>query len=303
MVDPKAALDLADMALSATSIAMDIRGRRERDFYDELMADPDLSAETILELMQVQDLFAEIVERGLEGARKSSSEKKRRLLGRVVASALDGSGFATPDRYLLLVRTIEAIEPVHVQVLVLLATPVAQHGEYARSSMEGWSSNSDLLRRRAEIGDVLEPVLAVLVREGLAQDMTTSTGDRVHAPTLHGRFLLHHLIEGDLEGSDLGAAALVARIDEHIRFEIVIRNIGPARATGIRISVPPQKGEEIILQEGKEMMGFDLDAFQEFGIPTRIPTLAIGPPFSVRVTWSDDRGNQLTVIDVDRNRD
>jgi hypothetical protein len=306
-VDPTLVPLYVQAGMSTVQTGMTVFQRRENrratDVFSTMLENTEMTADTLLEVMEQEDLFSEIFERATRAGAATSFASKRRLLGRVVIAAIGGSGLATPDRYLLLVRSIDAIEPAHVDLLAILATPRPTEGTYAGSASEGWFSLADVQARWPELADMAHPVLATLIREGLIEEMGTFGGNRAFTPSKHGRLLLAHLVAEELDGKNLEVAAPVVRIEESPRFSIVVRNIGPGISTDVSISVPPQEGEEIITTEGSEMMGFDLDVFEETSIPIRTPTLKVKPPYSVRVRWSDVRGPQVHVFDLDRQRD
>jgi len=102
------------------------RSERAEHFGESLTDESRLSGEAIVAALQRDDFLCELVERGLEAAVRSSAESKRRLLAKVVASALTEDGLATPDEYRVLMQTVSDIEPPHVQLLVLIATPQSE---------------------------------------------------------------------------------------------------------------------------------------------------------------------------------
>ena len=180
----------------------------------QLTADADITADALLEVMEKADIYSEIVTRGLEAAISSSSESKRRLLGRVIAAAITGDGIATPQVGLLLVKAVDAIEPPHVQLLVFLARPTPGEGELAGTANEGRWTENDIRLGVPEFRPVLRPLLAVLEREGLTESSPLNTSDGApenFAPSPFGRSLLTFLDPDELNKVDLGAAAITCR--------------------------------------------------------------------------------------------
>ena len=274
---------------------------RAEDVFEAMLNESERTAEVLASAIEDDDLLAEVFERAVEAGAKSAFESKRRLLGRVVAAAVNGTGFATPDRYLLLVKAIDAIEPAHVQLLVLLATPTPGEGVNAGGESEGWSPPEDILRRWPEVEEVLEPLLAGLANSGLTDSRGTFGGLQAYAPSKHGRLLLKHLVREDLRTTtDLGAAAIVGRIQPSPDWRIITRNLGPGVAQRVRISVTKDMGNatEIVAEEE----GIDLGPFDESVTIIRAPLKGSEPPYSFHVRWVDSRGDRVHETLIDQAR-
>jgi hypothetical protein len=230
----------------------------------------------------------------LEAAMKTSAESKRRLLGRVAAAAIDGSGFAKPDRYLLLIRSIDAIEPAHVQMLVILVSPQPRDADgLTGSGDEGWLTGEDIAARWEDVGDVAQVLTAVLDREGLIKirpDLGHSGDHEKYAATEHGRLLLKHLTSEELGTTDLREAVLVPRMWYHSRgdpgYPLIVQNLGPGHARRVRVQVL-HKG--VVAIRG-DVSPFHLDPLEEkqfwldFGFRKW--------DYQVLLDWRDDRGDQ-----------
>jgi hypothetical protein len=100
---------------------------------------------------------------------------KRRLLARVAANAPRGGAEAEVDAQQLLLRTVTALDPIHITLLVIIgrledrdtraSNPEERRAERAAMEAE-WSSGPDLM----------DPALAALEREGWRTACSTSAG-------------------------------------------------------------------------------------------------------------------------------
>ena len=284
------------------------RAKSLEDFLRQLQLESGKSAEALIAVMEKEDLFSEIVERGIESAVRSASASKRQLLGRVVVSALSGTGFASPERHLLLIKTVDAIEPVHVQLLVLMACPTPGEGELAGTGWEGRWTEQDILRKWPELSGVVRPILAVLDREGLvdssAQSTFGGTGIDNFAPSAWGRLLLTFLAEVELRGAQLGAAEITCRYQPEPNPVVIVRNLGPGRASNIRVTIPSSDGRSILgrqYNQSPTLVPFELDPLLEWELEVEIPTLSCHPPYDVHITWNDVRDEMRTVVMVNRD--
>jgi hypothetical protein len=278
-----------------------LRRRQERaeDFEAQLLKDTGKTADVLMRVMEEEDLFSEIVELGMQAASRSASESKRRLLARVVASALDGTGMATPDNHLLLVKTVDAIEPPHLQLLVKLATPHPGVGDLAGGPYEGRWTERDLLASWPELGEMLRPLLAVLEREGLVEEAgqgTYNTPPPNFAPSPYGRLLLRFLSRDELGTTNLGVAAIACRYNTNPSPVVVVRNLGPGIARKVHVSIPAQDRQ--ILSESAAQ-DFDLGPLDEMSLEVEIPTLVNKAPYNVHLNWDDSRGEMRHVATVD----
>ena len=228
--------------------------------------------------------------------------RKRRLLARVVGSVLDGSGMATPSDHLLLVKTADAIEPPHVQLLVLIATPQEGVCQFSGTAIDGALTEFDVVARWPEVKDTVRPLVAALVREGLAEDASSlyaGYGIPAYRPTRYGRMFLRFLAQDDLGGLRLGSATLVARYEDTPTQmnglpQVIVRNIGPGLARNASV-----EGEAGIFSE--ELGMFDLEPGDELSRDTHPATIGRGPPYEVFLTWTDDRGPRIEhTVSADR---
>jgi hypothetical protein len=290
-IDPGTAAEWAGVGIGAAGLIR--RRERAEDFQARLLEDTGRTADALMEVMEHEDLFSEIVERGMQAASRSASASKRRLLARVVASALDGTGMATPDDHLLLVKTADAIEPAHVQLLVLVCTPQANVCQYSGTAIEGALTEFDVVVRWPEVKDTFRPLIATLVREGLAEDAGAATYRQIAAyrPTRYGRMFLRFLAQEDLGSLRLGEAHLAARYEDAASQlselpQVVVKNLGPGRA--LQASVESDAG---IFRE--ELGSFDLEPGDSLSRDTHPATLVSGPPYRVLLSWTDERGPQL----------
>lgn len=286
---------------------------RAEDFEARLLEDTERSADALMAIMEEEDLFSEIVERGMQAASRTASSGKRRLLARVVSSALDGTGMATPNDHLLLVKTVDAIEPPHVQMLVLISTPRPGQTKFSQTAIEGALTEEDVCSLWPEVRDTFRPIMAVLVREGLVEDAGTNIyagfGTPAYRPTTYGRRFLEFLSLEDLGSLRLSSAVLTARYaDEGSRMDggrgpgIVIRNLGPGVARSIRARAQSNAhGQNPIVTDSS--MLFDLDPGTEFSHDAHPPTATIGPPYTIIVTWSDGAGLHEEMLTVARKVD
>jgi hypothetical protein len=285
----------------AGSFTIAARRRRVEDFGRLLGENTEKSGEALLDLMEKEDLFAEIVERGLDSAMRTSSAEKRSLLATVVASALDGAGFARPNESLLVIRTIDVLQPTDLQLLVRLAMPIPNSTSLGRTPMEGYFTVGDILDSWPEWDNALDPTLAVLTREGLIQSVQGTDGSPAYAPSPHGRRVLSFLAAEYWGRLDLDAAALTVRLEgpwrqfnpesaDPKRLSIVVRNLGPGTAQSIepRASVRGQR----IGMDARSYAGFDLGPLEEHAI--EVTTLLLRPiseTVKVHLGWIDRRSD------------
>jgi hypothetical protein len=146
--------------------------RRQQQVADWGATLEDLAGLDGTELRRVVEdnpAVAELVGLAWEEAARTAAEGKRTLLARVAASALRGD--ATPgqvDALRLLLRTVIALDPSHITLLVRIG-----------QSIDGYGKTNDEEARRLRIetlaadwpgpADLLGPLLAGLERESLIQ--------------------------------------------------------------------------------------------------------------------------------------
>jgi hypothetical protein len=273
--------------------------QRAQNYGQYLSEESKLDGEAILEKLQASDLLCELVESGLNGAVRSSAEKKQRLFARVVANALNGLGFATPDQYRILLRTVAELEASHVQLLVLFATPTAEATALSGTSFEGALTEDDVLYRWPAAKDAYRPMAAALVREGLVEDVGTQGGYGVPAYRLtrYGCQFLRFLSPDDLRGFSLGSALLTARYeDEGEGPMIVVRNLGLGAANKITTRFDVELNERLVrrsLIEPANLLSGD-----ELRYPVRPPTFDCSPPYEIDLRWSDLDGDKHRTLGV-----
>jgi len=160
-IDPGSLPDWIEASTGIAALAVTTRNRikqRGSDFGNAVKDGTGLSGAAIAEALEEDDLLCELVERGLRSAVASSSESKRRLLAKVVSSAISGDGLATPDEYRILMGTVEELEPPHVQLLVLLSTPPTEHTSFDGTRLEGAYTELEIAQRQPE-GNHSDPCL------------------------------------------------------------------------------------------------------------------------------------------------
>jgi hypothetical protein len=298
--DPVALAEWTGDLIAMVAFVRSTRTERATDFFRQVEANSGKTAEVLLDLMEREDMFSEIVERGIEAAGRSARFEKRRLLARVVASALDGTGLATLQDHQLLIKTVDAIEPPHVQLLVLLATPKAGQGRLVGTPWEGRWTEPSILDQWPGLGTMIRPLLAVLEREGLVESVDPGTWDSIEdnfAPSAYGRLLLQFLADDDLGSTNLGAAEIACRYQSHPSPVVYVRNLGPGIATDVRVEIPSPDGRTILKEDCEP---FGLGQLGEVVLDVEIPTLSDGPPYQVLVDWTDSLGRHHTVRTVDR---
>lgn len=247
----------------------------------------DLDGGEIGRIVQEHPQIAELVGNAWETASRTATEEKRWLLARVAAQAIKGPDDTRIDELALIVRTVAALDPSHVTLLVVIAQPSPGKGQLADSVLEGAVTDADLRELWPEVGDLAGPLLSVLQREGLIKDVGTGTWDNPQAwsVTDYARRFLRFL-PGDQGRPDdwLERAEVLLRLPQ--RSDFSVRNLGPAPAATVRVR---------LIREG----GFDIHSFElppdelppgtGFGISNDL-LLANEPPFNFWVTWRDGRG-------------
>jgi hypothetical protein len=95
--------------------------RGEHHAWNPAVQPPEVTCRTSGYLLS--PALAELVALAWEEAARTASEDKRRLLAKVVAAALRGDSDALVDATEFLLRTVIALDPAHVALLVVIATP------------------------------------------------------------------------------------------------------------------------------------------------------------------------------------
>jgi hypothetical protein len=136
---------------------------------------------------------AELVGRALEAAVRTASEDKRYLLAKVAAAALRRDAtLEQVDALQLLLRTLIALDPPHVTLLVLIGKRVDRSDPIP----EGPTVGEDVLTREwPSSSDLLAPALTALEREGLIEPTReTVNGVRYWRLLDYGTRFLDHLL-------------------------------------------------------------------------------------------------------------
>jgi hypothetical protein len=295
------------VALGATLLSR--HGDRAKDFGKSLEAQCEgMTGEEIVAALNQSDLLCELVEKGLAGATASAAEKKRRLLARVVASAITGDGLAAPDEYLIFMGTVTALDPPHIQLLVLLASPPSQVTQYQGTETEGALTLLDISWAWEDVVGTVEPLIAALDREGVIRNLAPARYDGHNLPaytvTSYGRRLLQFLSRDELGSLHLREATLVARYEPEASKlsdspHIVVKNLGPGDAKEIHVTSSPHgQAQGAVFLDEPEMV--DLRPWDSYSIRCRPPALNTGPLYSLLLRWQDGRGTKeqrLTVVE------
>jgi hypothetical protein len=160
-------------AAEAGALFIALRGRWQQqavDWAKELERLSGMSTEELRLTVEASPELAELVSLAWEEAARTASENKRRLLAKVVAAALRGDSDALVDAAPFLLRTVIALEPAHVTLLVVIATraaPEARHVPQTPGKGSRPVAASRLTRGWQASEDLLHPALATLEREGL----------------------------------------------------------------------------------------------------------------------------------------
>lgn len=186
MTDMGSVPDWIAVALTVTGGAGALarrRSERVRQFRELVEEASGLAAAEILPRLEDHPDLEEIVTRAIGIAAVTARAEKREILARVIAAGLADD--AVIDETLLLVRMIDAIDPPHLQVLLVLRDLAAPAEAYKiRAKLPG----------QPEITHVL---LAHLEREGLAMSGNDGTwgslGTVQWSISRHGRQLLTFL--------------------------------------------------------------------------------------------------------------
>jgi len=142
----------------------DRRTCRHRDRLAKMSAaleEAGVSGERLEEEVRAKDETQELFESVVSAAARSRYDEKIAYLGRVMASAIDGTGGAILDGQWLRVRAVEHLEPIHVQLLSVLRTD--------RGACELFEIRGIAEDRSIDISD-FEACMGLLVRHGLVAE-------------------------------------------------------------------------------------------------------------------------------------
>lgn len=269
---------------------------RATEYLSAVQNEADLDEQRLIDRIG-DPAAAEVLEQGLDAAIGAASEEKRRLLGRVVAAALRDVDDARLDESSLLVRTIDALEPVHLRTLVRIATagPATDTHAYYATRLEGASRPEDLARSMpGEDAHLIGPILASLDRESLIVDAALGTYDYFSAAwelTAYGRRLLSFLADEADDGS-LDVAEVVPRLEpDGQSWFAVAKNLGPSVAADVAITYKSRNREAVVVDLGTIPAGEHRAALVATSDPFRA-IIAGGPKIAITVEWTDTRGRQ-----------
>jgi hypothetical protein len=162
-------------ATGAAGLYLGVRNRKQAQALDWAQVLQELAGLTEPELRHVVEdnpVIAQMVDLAWEEAARTASEDKRRLLAQVVAAALRGDENTTIDDLQFLMRTVMALDPAHVTLLVVIAMPHSSH-----RSVTGFDRPKEGVERGEMLGRwqggqaLLDAALAALDREGLIVGM------------------------------------------------------------------------------------------------------------------------------------
>ena len=148
-------------------------GRLERaeDFAKKLETATGFTGEQIGEVLRRAEEVAELVATALDTASRAVDERKRGLLARAAAAGILGDETVKVDQSILFVRTLDLVEVPHMKLLVLIAQEPRLYNSGAVRVTGGWM-HQDILTAWPGVADSLDPLVAVLQREGLIQDVS-----------------------------------------------------------------------------------------------------------------------------------
>lgn len=223
----------------------EIRAIRSEDFLTAVSEESAMEDAELMNKIRNRHDVALIVEEGLVAAMHSDSAAKRRLLARVVAAALRAPDDAKIDELAVLARTVDAVDPLHLRMLVQLGTPKAGQGRCARTTLAGAMPLEELEELMPhEQRHLAGPILAVLERESLARDPNIGAEwiTDVWAITEYGRRFLQFLAEDDLPELDLveyaaalSSAEVVCFYEASSSVSLTLKNLGPGEATVVSV--------------------------------------------------------------------
>lgn len=157
------------MALRSTIASK--RVSRAADFAVMLEEAAGLSPDDLLRAVEQSDEHAELLATAWDAASRAPDERKRRLLARAAAQGITTDG-AKIDDVPLIVRTLDELEPVHMKLLEVLRTVrVVQNGSLR---VMGAMTTKQVVEEWPEARESVEPIMAMLIREGLVLDVSVT---------------------------------------------------------------------------------------------------------------------------------
>jgi hypothetical protein len=136
-----------------------------------------LSLPEMAEWTATSDDHVEFLVRLLEAARRAGLEEKRVALGRVAARALTDD--AALDESLLLLEAIDALDALHIRVLMAISRPRPGDGQLEGRVVSGSIDLDELSRCVPDSRPSLRATIAVLQGRGAVTDSSPATWDQV----------------------------------------------------------------------------------------------------------------------------
>jgi hypothetical protein len=290
---------VAQAGVAAGQLLLGIRLQREKAASEWAQQVQDLSGHSEEELSRIlseDPLVTQIVSGAWEAAARTASASKRLTLARIVAAVFDGDiDDADLDPIPLLLKAVEALDEPHIRLLAIIAMPHAGAGDLRGTLSEGSWTLNDLQRKWTGAGDLIEPLLSALEREGLVHDVGSRTYDGESSWDIRtfGRRLIRFL--PDITQDQLSTAELVA-VQLPPEF-IAIRNLGPAKAQDVRIIyVRRRDGATTVLPHFQPLT---LPPGATWRMDAWPPEIAPDHgPYRVCLGWYDDQGDHEIVRKV-----
>lgn len=147
---------------------MDGAEEARREVADTLRELSLMTDEQIAAAIEGSDHVAEAIERAFEAAVRAAAEEKRWLLARVAAAAFDGADDARIDELLVLLGTVEALDPIHIQLLVQVAQPPDDNFDRGLTVAGSWPETV-LEEKFSRAGSLLRPLSTGTRQRGSAR--------------------------------------------------------------------------------------------------------------------------------------
>lgn len=301
------ASDVVGAATGLASLVLSIiqRQRLERaEHWPALVAElAGLTAEQIQEVLDDNPPLTELMAQAWLAAAEATADEKRLLLARVVAQAiLSPADLPRIDELQFFERAIAGLEPPYLQLLVLIASPGPGLGQLAQTVHEGLWTHHDLEESWPGAGELVLPMMATLQGQGLIEDRGHGSygGITAWGVTPFGRRLFHFLREEE-PAPGPGGASLVLRLapagpPNYPR--LIVRNLGPAPATGISLTLPTRSSDHGSILVEEEPAPFDIAAEEERAFLLWPFTAVDHPPYRVTARWTDASGPHEVVREL-----
>jgi hypothetical protein len=151
------------------------RLRRAVEWAEQLLDLTGLSAEQLAATLDQSEQLTDLVATAWDAGSRAVNDSKRRLLALAAAAGIVGDENVSIDDLPLFVRTLDQVDAIHMKLLILLGEPVRQEGE-ALLSISGGTPTGNLVARWPAIEDTVDPLMALLNREGLIRDVSIPGG-------------------------------------------------------------------------------------------------------------------------------